>query len=52
MKRVEIVTELVERVKYRQSLLNRLNRAYSANPAKIVRKETFQICRYLKLIFF
>ena len=35
----------MERIKYRQSLLNRLNRAYDADPAKIVRKGTFQICR-------
>ena len=43
--RVEIVTEPAERIKYKQSLLNRLNRAYGADPAEIVRKETFQICR-------
>ena len=37
--------ELAERVRYRQSLLNRLNRAYDADPAEIVRKFIFQICR-------
>ena len=39
------LVELAERVGHRQSLLNRLNRAYSADPAEIVRKGTFQICR-------
>ncbi len=34
-----------ERIKYRQSLLNGLNCADRADPAKIVRKETFQIWR-------
>ena len=43
--RVRIVVEPAERVRYRQSLLNRLNRTYDADPAEIVRKGTFQICR-------
>ena len=40
--------ELAKRIRYRQSLLNRLNRAYSTNPAKIIWKFTFQICRYTR----
>ena len=43
--RVRIVAKPIKRVGYRQSLLNRLNRAYDADPAEIVRKGTFQICR-------
>ena len=43
--RVGIVAKPAERVGHRQSLLNRLNRAYGADPAEIVRKGTFQICR-------
>ena len=35
------LVELAERIKYKQSLLNRLNRAYNTNPAEIVRKFTF-----------
>ena len=43
--RVRIVTKPTERVRHRQSLLNRLNRTYGADPAEIVRKGTFQIYR-------
>ena len=43
--KVAKLIELAERVRYRQSLLNRLNRTYGADPAEIVRKGTFQICR-------
>ena len=42
--------ELAERIKYRQSLLNRLNRTYSADPTEIVWKGTFQICRCYNVI--
>ena len=41
VERIEIVIKSAERVKYRQSLLNKLNRAYNTNSAEIVRKGTF-----------
>ena len=46
------LVELAKRIRYRQSLLNRLNRAYSADSAEIIRKFTFQICRcaYIKFL--
>ena len=43
--KVTKLIELAKRVRYRQSLLNRLNRTYGVDPAKIVRKFTFQIYR-------
>ena len=48
--KVTKLIELAERVKYRQSLLNKLNRAYDADPAEIVRKGTFQICRCITIL--
>ena len=39
--RIRIVIKSAERVRYKQSLLNRLNRTYDTDPAEIVRKGTF-----------